>query len=53
VIIEPVMSEGGDRHISSNFANGLRKLTNDMGICMIVDEVQTGCAVTGTFWAHE
>lgn len=39
VIIEPIMSEGGDRQISSYFANGLRKLTEDLGISMIVDEV--------------
>lgn len=39
VIIEPIMSEGGDLHISAGFANALRKLTEDMGISMIVDEV--------------
>lgn len=53
VIIEPIMSEGGDRHVSSHFANGLRKLTHDLDICFIVDEVQTGVGGTGTFWAHE
>jgi len=39
VIIEPIMSEGGDRHVSSYFANGIRKLTDDLGIYFIVDEV--------------
>ena len=39
VIIEPIMSEGGDREISGYFANGLRKLTTERGISMIVDEV--------------
>lgn len=53
VIIEPIMSEGGDVHISGNFANKLRKLTKDLGVSMIVDEVQTGVCTTGTYWAHE
>lgn len=38
-IIEPVQSEGGDNYISGYFANGLRKLTKELGIFMIVDEV--------------
>ncbi|KAJ1646561.1 hypothetical protein J3B02_002696 [Coemansia erecta] len=53
VIVEPVQSEGGDRHASSEFFRGLRRITKEMGVLMIVDEVQTGCAATGTFWAHE
>jgi len=52
-IIEPVQSEGGDNHISGYFGNGLRKLTKELGIFMIVDEVQTGVCLTGTYWAHE
>ena len=38
-IIEPVQSEGGDNHISGYFGNGLRKLTKELGIFMIIDEV--------------
>jgi len=53
VLLEPILSEGGDRQITSEFANGLRKLTEDMGILLIVDEVQTGVGGTGTFWCHE
>jgi len=53
VIIEPIMGDGGNNPISSFFANGLRKLTSDLGISMILDEVQSGVAVTGKFWAHE
>ena len=44
VVLEPIMSEGGDREISGHFANGLRKLTLDRGLSLIVDEVRTvGC----------
>ena len=52
-IIEPIQSEGGDNYISSYFANKLRKMTKEMGIFMIVDEVQTGVCATGSFWCHE
>jgi len=53
VILEPIMSEGGDLPVSAYFANGIRELTNELGIFMIVDEVQTGVGATGTYWAHE
>ena len=38
-IIEPIQAEGGDNYISSYFAQGLRDLTKELGIFMIVDEV--------------
>ncbi len=47
------MSEGGDVEISSYFAQNLRKLTKELDIYMIVDEVQTGIGATGKYWAHE
>jgi 4-aminobutyrate aminotransferase/(S)-3-amino-2-methylpropionate transaminase len=37
--MEPIMAEGGDTQISGYFANQIRKLTKEMGIYMIVDEV--------------
>ncbi|KAJ2645159.1 4-aminobutyrate transaminase [Coemansia sp. RSA 1694] len=53
VVVEPVQSEGGDRHASPWFFQELRRLTRQRGVLLIVDEVQTGCGATGTFWAHE
>jgi 4-aminobutyrate aminotransferase / (S)-3-amino-2-methylpropionate transaminase len=47
------MAEGGDVFISSEFAQALRDLTEELGIYMIVDEVQTGVGVSGKMWAHE
>ena len=38
-IIEPIQAEGGDNYISPYFANKLRKMTKELGIYMIVDEV--------------
>jgi 4-aminobutyrate aminotransferase/(S)-3-amino-2-methylpropionate transaminase len=53
VVIEPVQAEGGDRHATPFFFNGLRKITKELGVVFIVDEVQTGGGGTGKFWAHE
>lgn len=53
VIVEPIQSEGGDFHASSEFFHGLQKICKDNGIAFIVDEVQTGGGASGTFWAHE
>lgn len=53
VLIEPVQAEGGDRHATQFFFQGLRQLTKKYDIAMICDEVQTGGGATGKFWAHE
>lgn len=53
LIVEPIQGEGGDNHGSTYFFRGLRSLTAEEGVAFIVDEVQTGCGPTGTFWAHE
>ncbi|KAJ2849365.1 hypothetical protein IWW36_002681 [Coemansia brasiliensis] len=53
VIIEPIQSEGGDRHASAEFFRAVRSITQETDVLMIVDEVQTGCGATGSFWAHE
>lgn len=53
VLVEPIQSEGGDNHASAEFFQGLRDLTLKHGSLLIVDEVQTGVAATGTFWCHE
>ncbi|GAA6039357.1 hypothetical protein JCM8097_002814 [Rhodosporidiobolus ruineniae] len=53
LIVEPIQSEGGDRHASPAFFRGLREITKKHGVFFIVDEVQTGFGATGSFWAHE
>lgn len=53
IIVEPVQSEGGDNHASSEYFQALRDITLKHQILMIVDEVQTGVGATGKFWAHE
>ncbi|MSP56152.1 MAG: aminotransferase class III-fold pyridoxal phosphate-dependent enzyme [Myxococcales bacterium] len=53
VLVEPMQSEGGDRHASAAFFRGVQRLAGDAGAALILDEVQTGVAITGTMWAHE
>lgn len=42
IIVEPIQSEGGDNHASPAFFQGLRDLTKQHNVAMIIDEVQTG-----------
>lgn len=53
IIVEPIMGEGGDIHLSSKFLLGLRDLANAHEAMLIFDEVQTGLGLTGKWWAHQ
>jgi len=53
LIAEPILAEGGDIHLEDSFFSGLRHLTHEYDIPMIVDEVQTGMYGTGKLWAHQ
>jgi L-lysine 6-transaminase len=50
IIIEPIQSEGGDRHLRSEFLRTLRRICDENEILLIFDEVQTGVGVTGRNW---
>lgn len=53
-IIEPMMAEGGDVHLTQAFLRGVRALTRAHGIPLIADEVQTGFCTGGEFfWWNE
>ena len=53
IIIEPVLSEGGDKHVRQEFLEKLRLLADENEALLIYDEVQTGVGLTGKFWCHE
>lgn len=53
MIIEPVLSEGGDLHASANFFKQLQRACKDFDAAFIVDEVQTGVCASGHMWAHQ
>lgn len=52
IIIEPVQGEGGFNIASVELLQALRKLCDDHGILLIIDEIQTGFGRTGAYFAH-
>lgn len=53
VIIEVIQGEGGVIPARKEFVQELRRITAEHGIPLIVDEIQTGCGRTGTWFAFE
>ncbi|GGH03060.1 L-lysine 6-transaminase [Mucilaginibacter phyllosphaerae] len=53
IIIEPVLSEGGDKHVRQEFLEQLRTLADDNEAMLVYDEVQTGVGLSGKFWLHQ
>ncbi len=52
-LVEPIQGEGGIRTASHDFLMGLRRLADETGALLILDEVQCGVARTGKLFAHE
>ena len=52
-MVEPIQGEGGIRPASPEFLHGLRRLADQHGLLLILDEVQCGVARTGALFAHE
>jgi 4-aminobutyrate aminotransferase len=53
IVVEPVQGEGGYVVPPSDFMPELRRICDEHGIVLIVDEVQSGVGRTGKFWAVE
>lgn len=53
IILETVQAEGGIYPFSVEFLQGLRKICDEFDILLIVDDIQVGCARTGTFFSFE
>ncbi len=53
VMLEPVQGEAGVLPATDEFMRELRKLTQDRGLLLIVDEIQTGFGRTGKLYGHE
>lgn len=53
IAVEPVQGEGGFIPAPKELLEGLRKICDEHGILLIVDEVQTGFARTGKMFAIE
>jgi acetylornithine/N-succinyldiaminopimelate aminotransferase len=53
VMLEPVQGEAGVIPATREFLQGLRALTRERGLLLIVDEVQTGMGRTGRMFAYQ
>ena len=53
IVIEPVQGEGGFVVAPRDFMTGIRRICDEHGIVMVVDEVQTGYGRTGKMFAIE
>lgn len=53
VIIEPIQGEGGVNPTDPEYLRGIRRLCDETGALMILDEVQTGFGRTGAWFGFE
>jgi len=53
IVVEVVQGEGGYVPAPRNFLHGLRRICDEYGILLIVDEVQSGMGRTGKMFACE
>ncbi len=53
VMLELVQGEGGVNPIQADYISAARKLCDDRGALLIIDEIQTGFCRTGKFFACE
>ncbi len=53
VLVEPIQGEGGVNVPDDGYLPGLRKLCDEAGALLILDEIQTGVGRTGKLWAYQ
>ena len=53
ILVEPIQGEGGVNVPDDDYLPGLRKLCDESGALLILDEIQTGMGRTGRLWAYE
>jgi acetylornithine/N-succinyldiaminopimelate aminotransferase len=53
ILVEPIQGEGGVHVPDDDYLPGLRKLCDESGALLILDEIQTGVGRTGRLWGYE
>lgn len=53
VVVEAIQGEGGVHPASTEYLQALRRICDDTGALLIVDEIQTGFGRTGTWFAFQ
>lgn len=53
VLLEPIQGEGGVNPATAEYFEGVRRLCDERGLLMIVDEIQTGLGRTGEWFGFQ
>jgi len=53
VMLEPIQGESGVIPFSTSFLRRLRELTDERGVLLVLDEIQTGIGRTGRMFCYE
>jgi acetylornithine/N-succinyldiaminopimelate aminotransferase len=53
ILVEPVQGEGGVRPVPAAWLQQVRRLCDEQGLLLMLDEVQCGFGRTGRMFAHE
>jgi acetylornithine/succinyldiaminopimelate/putrescine aminotransferase len=53
ILVEPIQGEGGVNVPDDDYLPGLRKLCDESGALLILDEIQTGVGRTGRLWSYQ
>ncbi len=53
VMLEPVQGEGGVNPATPEYLQGVRRLCDERGLVLVLDEIQTGIGRTGKLFAYE
>jgi acetylornithine/N-succinyldiaminopimelate aminotransferase len=53
IMLEPIQGEGGIKIPDDKYLSQVRRVCDEMGILMILDEIQVGMGRTGTLFAYE
>ncbi len=53
VLLEPIQGEGGVNVPADGYLRGVRRVCDDAGWLLLMDEVQTGIGRTGHWFAHQ
>lgn len=53
IVCEPIQGEGGVRELDPSYFAALRRMADEHGIPLVIDEIQSGMGRTGRFLASE
>lgn len=53
IVLEVIQGEGGLNVATTTWLRKIRKICDDIGALMIVDDIQAGCGRSGTFFSFE